>query len=255
MKYLKFFFFFLFSFVLAAQDRNTVKVNLLSPVSRIWSVQYEFQINERLSINNTFFYRSKSSIPFASQIDRLAKSRGLGITGVDFEYISIDKAQIGVRGLSPELRYYFKSKRNPWFIGAFAIYEEFDMEVPATFLVRYDDFFGNVELPINFDIATISGGILLGKKFEFNRFSLDVVILGPHFGKANKVNAEVDEPLLNRLSSSDQEFLRQAVIDRFKLDEDFFNVGVSGQQAKIDAKQRIPYFGIRGFGLNLGYTF
>lgn len=255
MRYLIFSFSFFSSFFLFAQERHTARVNLLSPVSKIWSVQYEFKISERLAFNNTFFYRPQQAIPFASQIDQLAKKRGLGITGVDFQYIFIDKAQIGISGYSPELRYYFKSKKNPWFIGGFALFEQIDMEVPASFLVRYENFFGNVELPVNFDINTFSGGILVGKKFVFNRFSLDVVLIGPHIGTANKVNAEIDEPLLNRLSPSDQEFLRQGVIDRFKLDESYFNVGVSGEQAKVDTKQNVPYFGIRGFGLNLGYSF
>lgn len=255
MKYCHLAFLLLFSIFVSAQDRNTVKFNLLSPASKIWTVQYEFQINERLSFNNTLFYRNKSSIPFSEQIDKLAKSRGLGITGVDFTYIFIDKAQIGIKGYSPELRYYFKSEKNPWFVGAFAQFESFDMTVPASFLVRYDDFFGNVELPVVFDISTVSGGLLIGKKFVFNRVTLDLVIVGPHIGKASKVDAQIDEPLLNRLSDDDQEFLRQGVIERFKLDENYYNVGVLGEQARINAKQKVPYFGIRGLGINLGYTF
>ncbi|SOE23065.1 hypothetical protein SAMN06298216_3456 [Spirosomataceae bacterium TFI 002] len=228
---------------------------MLSPVSKIWSVQYELKINDRLSFNNTLFYRKQSSIPFADELDKVAKSRGLGITGVDFTYIFIDKSQIGIKGYSPELRYYFKSKKHPWFIGGFAQFEQFDMTVPASFLVRYDGSIANVELPVDFDISTTSGGILIGKKFVFNRVSLDVVLVGPHFGSAKKVDAQINEPLLNRLSDADQEFLRQGVIERFKLDESYFNVGVLGEQARINAKQKVPYFGIRGLGFNLGYSF
>jgi hypothetical protein len=49
--------------------------------------------------------------------------------------------------------------------------------------------------------------------------------------------------------------MRQGVIERFKLDESYFNVGVFGQEATVNAKQKVPYFGLRGLGINLGYSF
>lgn len=255
MKYLVLSVLIFCSFFTKAQKRNIIKVNLASPISNIWSVQYELELTKHLSFNNTLFYRPKSSIPFATQVDQIAKSRGLGITGVDFTYIFIDKSRIGIKGYSPELRYYFGQKKNPWFAGIFAQFETFDMTVPASFPVRYQGFIAEVEIPVDFDIVTRSGGILIGKKINFNRFSLDVVIVGPHLGRANKVDAQMIEPLLAKLSTDEQAFLKEKVVERFRLDESYFNVGVGSENARINAKRNVPYLGIRGFGLNLGYRF
>ena len=209
------------------------------------------------SFNSTFFYRKKSQIPLGTQFDKLAKKHSLGLTGVDFEYIFVDLAQIGVKGYSPEIRRYFGYKDNRWFVGLFGQFEDFDANIPASLEARYDGQIYTLDkVPINFDIRTISGGLLVGKQFRFGeRLSLDLVIIGPHFGKARKVYAAVETSILSRLNEGDRLFLRDKIIERFRLSDEYFDVTVGDEKAEINAFKKVPYLGIRGVGLNVGFSF
>jgi hypothetical protein len=247
---------FLLPLSLLAQNdfKNSFKVNGVGAVTGIISVQYERVLSPNFSFNNTFFYRAQNSIPFGSEFDKLAKKHSLGITGVDFENIYVDLAKIGIKGYSPELRYYFGYKKSRFFLGLFGQYEDFDALIPASLEARYD---GTVyvldKVPVDFDIKTISGGILIGKQFNFGeRIVLDFVIIGPHFGKANTVYAKVETSILSRLNESDKLFLRDKIIERFRLSDSYFDVTVGDQKAEINAFKQVPYLGIRAVGLNVG---
>jgi hypothetical protein len=249
----------LISFSLSAQKdlKNSVKVNATGAVTGIISVQYERMLTPKWSFNNTFFYRKKSQIPLGPEFDKLAKKHSLGLTGVDFEYVFVDLAQIGVKGYSPELRRYFGHKNNRWFLGLFGQFEHFDATIPASLEARYD---GQVytldKVPVNFDIRTISGGLLIGKQFHFGkRLSLDLVIIGPHFGQAQKFYAAVETSILSRLNDSDKRYLKDKIIDRFRLSDQYFEVTVGDDKAEINAFKNVPYLGIRGLGLNVGFSF
>ncbi len=254
----KLFIFFLFlPHIGYSQDfKNAFKVSVSAAATKIYAVQHEYRFTDHLSFNHTLFYRPKSGIPFGTQLDKLAKSRGLGITGVDFKYIYVNEAKIGVKGYSPELRYYFGKKRSKAFLGGFAQFERYDTDLPAQLSVQYQSNIVEIKAPVNFDIRTFSGGILIGKQFWFgNKVSLDFVLFGPHFGKASKVYAKVQDSLLERLNSMDQDYLKNKVIERFRLSETYYDVSVAGDKAEIINKQRVPYLGIRGGGLNLGINF
>ena len=249
---------FFIPFTLSAQKdfKNSLKVNAAGIATGIISVQYEHMLSSNFSFNNTFFYRSESKIPLGLQFDQLAKKYSLGLTGVDFEYIYVNEAQIGVKGYSPELRYYFGRKKNRFFVSLFGQYENFNALIPASLEARYNQTIVPIKVPVAFDIRTISGGILIGKQFKFvNRISLDVVIIGPHFGKANTVYAKVETSILSRFNEGDKLYLKEKIISRFRLSESYFDVTVDNDKAEINAFKSIPYLGIRGFGLNLGISF
>lgn len=232
-------------------------MNTTGAVTKIASLQYERMLNSNLSFNNTFFYRPKTGIPLGTQLDKIAKKHGVGVTGVDFEYIFVDQSQIGVWGYSPELRYYFGKKKGRAFIGFFGHYENFDATIPASLEARYQDQYIELsKVPINFDIRTLSGGLLIGKQFRFGeRIALDFVIFGPHLGKGNTVYAYVEQSLLSRLDESEKAYLEGKIIDRFKLSTEYYDVTVGDEKAEITAFKKVPYFGVRALGLNLGFYF
>lgn len=249
-------FFFLNISLIAQEYKNNLKVNLVGASAGLYSLQYEHLFGKHLSFNNTFFYRNTQKIPFGKQIDSLAKQHGLGLTGVDFKYFLISEAKIGVMGYSPELRYYFGNKKNRFFIGGFGQYENYDMIVPAILLAKYKEQIFEITAPINFNLKAISGGILIGKQFNFGkRLVLDFVIIGPHFGRANNVHAYVSDDLLTKFSEEEKVFLKEKVIERFGLNQTYYDVNVGLEQAEIKTKKQVPFLGIRGLGLNLGYRF
>jgi len=240
---------------LSAQYKNSVRLNLTGAALNLYSIQYERQLSPRLAFNNTFFYRPKTNIPFGGFIDDLAKKHGVGLTGIRFEYIFMDEAQVGIMGYSPELRYYLGKKKNKAFIGLFGMYESFDMKVPALVGVSKDGHYYDVKLPINFTFRTFSGGILVGKQFTWNRVGLDVVLLGPHLGVADDFYAHGENENLQGLNEGEKQFVKDKIKERFGLKDKYFNMELNDNAAEIKSVRPVPYLGIRGLGFNLSYRF
>lgn len=258
MKFTLFFLFVLsWSLSFAQIDfKNSIKFNVIGPASQLYSVQYERKVSEHWAFNNTVFYRQKSLIPFGLQIDSLAKRHGLNSIGIKFQYIFMNEARMGVFGYSPELRYYFGQNKNRFFVSAFGQYENFDMNVPISLAVKVKNLFLNdVRTPIDFNFQTLSGGLLIGKQFKWNRCGLDFVIFGPHFGKARKFNAINTSDLFSEFSAEDLLYLESKIVDRFGFTEEYFSLEITNKKVEIKSIKPIPYFGIRGFGFNFYYTF
>ncbi|MCD8538453.1 MAG: DUF3575 domain-containing protein [Leadbetterella sp.] len=222
---------------------------------KIYSLQYERQLGSRLAFNNTFFYRPKSDIPFGGFIDNMATKYGVGLTGIKFDYIFMNEAQLGLKGYSPELRYYLGKKKNRTFIGLFGIYEDFDMQVPAQLNVVKDNRYYEVKLPINFTFRTLSGGILIGKQFTWDRVGLDLVFIGPHIGTAGRFLAYGQNENLQGLNEDEKQFVKNMIRERFGLKDKYFSMELTDDAAEIKSVRPVPYLGIRGVGVNLSYRF
>lgn len=238
-----------------SQQKNAIKFNVAGPLTQTYSLQYERMLTKKLSFNNTFFYRQKSLIPLGTQVDTLAKRYGVGITGIKFKYIFMNEARVGVRGYAPELRYYIGKKKNRPFVALFGQYEDFDMAVPASLSVLYKGLIVDVKTPVNFTFNTISGGLLGGKQWKWNRMGVDLVIIGPHFGKAKAFYAVAQTELLSKLSEDEKVYLKDKITERFGLSGEYFALDIAGEKAEIKSVKPVPYLGIRGLGLNLSYSF
>ncbi len=243
-----------------AQYKNAVKTNLTGLGLQLYSLQYERMLSENLSFNNTFFYRPKVDIPFGTAIDNLAKDKGVGLTGLKFDHIFMDEAKMGVKGWSPEFRWYFGKKNNRPFVGLFGMFEKFDMQVPAELLVKksiddQNDLYLDVKIPINFTFETLSGGLLIGWQFNWNRIGLDFVLVGPHFGKSTNFFAQGKNEAIVGLKEHEKEFLLENVKERFGLQDKYFSMDITDTSAEIRSVKPVPYFGIRAVGLNLSYRF
>ncbi|HLO44325.1 MAG TPA: hypothetical protein VK175_08340 [Leadbetterella sp.] len=238
-----------------SQQKNAIKFNVAGPLTQTYSLQYERMLTKKLSFNNTFFYRQKSLIPLGTQVDTLAKRYGVGITGIKFKYIFMNEARVGVRGYAPELRYYIGKKKNRPFVALFGQYEDFDMAVPASLAVLYKGLIVDVKTPVNFTFNTISGGLLVGKQWKWNRMGVDLVVIGPHFGKAKAFYAVAQTELLSKLSEDEKVYLKDKITERFGLSGEYFALDIAGEKAEIKSVKPVPYLGIRGLGLNLSYSF
>lgn len=238
-----------------SKHQKAIKLNLVGPFTGLYSAQFELNASKRVSFVLTGFYRQETAIPFATEINNLANTRGLGIKGVDFKYIFIDQSKIGLKGVSPEFRIYLSKRKHPSFIGLFGQYTDIDMLVPASLPVVFRGQFAEIITPIDFKIQSITGGLLVGKSFRFGRIGVDAVVIGGQAGKAYKLNATVSQSLIGMLDEEEKESLRQGVITRFGIDESYYDTKVENNGATLNEKRRIPFFGIRGAGLNLAYYF
>jgi hypothetical protein len=237
------------------QPKNSIKFNVVGPLSQLYSLQYERALNDKWAFNNTFFYRQKSLIPFGVPIDTLAKRHGVGLTGIKFEYIFMNEARVGVMGYSPEIRKYFGENKNRWFVSAFGQFEKFDMTVPASLAIKYQGLFLDAKSPVDFTFRANSIGLLVGKQFRWSNFGVDFVIIGPHLGFANTFNATATNEVLGKLSEDEKTYLKDKIIERFGLSNNYFSLNITDEKAEIKSIRSIPYFSIRGAGLNLFYRF
>jgi hypothetical protein len=250
---MRFFVFFLLlgiSLSVFSQQKNAIKFNVAGPLTQTYSLQYERILTKKISFNNTFFYRQKSLIPFGNQVDTLVKRYG-----IKFKYIFMDEAKVGVKGYAPELRFYLGKKKNRPFVALFGQYEDFDMAVPASLSVLYKGLIVDVKTPVNFTFNTLSGGLLIGKQWKWNRMGLDLVVIGPHFGKAKAFYAVAQTELLSKLSEAEKMYLKDKIIERFGLSGQYFALDIAGEKAEIKSVKPVPYLGIRGLGVNLSYSF
>jgi hypothetical protein len=255
MRFFVFFYLFGISFSIFSQQKNAIKFNVAGPLTQTYSLQYERMLTKKISFNNTFFYRQKSLIPFGNQVDTLVKRYGVGLTGIKFNYIFMDEAKVGVKGYSPEFRFYLGKKKNRPFVALFGQYEDFEMAVPASLSVLYKGLIVDVKTPINFTFNTLSGGVLIGKQWKWNRMGLDLVVIGPHFGKAKAFYAVAQTELLSKLSEDERMYLKDKIIERFGLSGQYFALDIAGEKAEIKSVNPIPYLGIRGLGVNMSYSF
>lgn len=246
-----FFLLIFFSFSATAQYNNSVRTNLTTLPVNLYSLQYEHAFSNYFALNNTVFYRPKLQIPFGETIDNLAKNHGVGLTGIRFDYIFMNKAHVGVKGYSPEFKFYLSKNNHRPFISLFGMYEHFDMRVPALINVKNLE----VEIPINFTFKTLSGGLLIGYQFRWNRVGLDFVLIGPHVGKAEDFYAQGKNSNIQGLTESEKRRLKAGIKDRFGLSEKYFDLTITDKSAEIISIRQVPYFGVRGLGLNLSLMF
>ncbi len=251
-------FFCLFSLTLAGQkpllpSKHSIKVNALGLAGGLGSIQYERMLHPLWSVTGTFFGRFKSDVPLGSTLNSLANRYGESIIGVNFEYIQVDRSQIGLVGFSPEIRRYFGKKNTRFFLSGFYQYENLDLTVPADLVIQLNEQFYNSIIPVSFDVKTSSFGLLPGIQFRKGRWGVDWTILGPRTGHATYLQANAQQSLLNRLSDEEKQFLIQGVKERFKLSDEYFLVGIEGSNANISAIKRVPYWLVRGFGVNVSY--
>jgi hypothetical protein len=253
----KFIFLLLISASIFAQKKgpqNTVKLNVSGLGIKMLGVSFERKINKSLSFNQNVFFRPKVLIPFGNIIDKVAKNQGVGLTGIKFEYIFLDQAKVGFGGYSPELRWYLGKKKKT-VLGVFAQYEKFAAKVPASLPVRTSGYILEVTTPINFNFQTISGGISIGRKFSWDKISAEFIIIAPHPGIATGFDVNLQNESFAKFTADDKQFIKEKLQERFGVADKYFQTDITNQGAFIKSIKPVPYFGIKGLIVNLGYSF
>ena len=82
-----------------------------------------------------------------------------------------------------------------------------------------------------------------------------MVVIGPHIGTANNFLAFGSNSAIQGLSEQDKYEVKERVKERFGLKDKYFNMEITDESAEIKSVRSVPYFGIRGIGLNLSYSF
>ncbi len=244
-------FVFLFSFQLAkAQEKNEsiIKINVPALFFKNFSFQYERAVGKKQSFAVAVRYRPKSSIPFQKTIQDLFTDTT----------IRLDLARLSNFGITPEYRFYPGKKGvfRGLYLGPFISYNNYSGDAPINYWAynsQTNQFIPKVAV-FKGSINTYTAGLQIGAQWHFSkRLSLDWWIVGLNYG-INSGDFKYREPLtadeqitLNEVKLRPMKELLSSVIkiDIYEPPND------NGAAFKTSGQ----WFGIRAFGINLGYRF
>lgn len=224
------------------QNKNVLKINLLSLPFNNLHVQYERQIGEKMSVALGFRYMPEGNIPLKSTV--------LDLIDDPDATKHLTNLKTGNFAVTPEVRFYLgKAALKGFYIAPFARYSRYTASLPFDFTVE-DDMGGeyNEVIPLEGKLTTITGGLLLGSQFRLGKMvTLDWWILGPQYG-SSKGNVAGRK----NLSPEEQQELRDQLNDITDLPLVKVTTKVDGNGADVDIKG--PWAGVRA-GLALGIRF
>ncbi|HEU4609190.1 MAG TPA: DUF3575 domain-containing protein [Chitinophagaceae bacterium] len=223
--------------------KNIIKVNLSSIALNHYSLQYERVINNRQSFALGFGISPNVELPFKQTLlDQFG--------GNDDARRAIESTKFNKINITPEYRFYLGKKGAPtgFYLAPFARYTHMAIEQDYTYTPS-----SNVEhtahLKGNFD--GIGGGLMIGAQWMLSKkISLDWWIAGPFFGSMNAKFHGTDD--MSDMSQQDKNNLES---DIESVDIPLWTIDATVGNNVVDVKLNGPYYGIRAFGINLGYRF
>ena len=219
-----------------AYRSNIIKLNLTALAFRSISVQYEHQVSRKFSLGVTARYMPDGDVPMKSLIKNIADDPETSK--------QIDNATIGSFAITPEARFYLgKGNMRGFYIAPFVSFANYT----ASLDYAYDDNGTSETIPLSGSVNTITGGFLLGTQYHLSsRLSIDLWILGPHYGFSKG-----DLTGKKSLSSTEQQSLRDE-LDNLDIPLTKTTYTVDANGATVNFKG--PWGGIRS-GISLGLRF
>lgn len=216
---------------------NIIKINLPALVFKNISLQYERAVGKKISVAGTFRFMPKSKLPFKNTISDLADNAELDR--------QLANTEVGNFAFMPEMRYYVGKKGvlKGFYLGPFLNFSRYN----ANLIYEYDDLLTTKTIPLDGNINTITGGLMVGAQWKLtNALNLDWWIMGPNYGtsKGDLVGKQ-------SLNSSEQQALRDE-LDDLDIPLTKFTYTVDGNGAVINFKG--PWAGIRA-GICIGISF
>lgn len=221
-------------------DKNILKVNLLSLPFKNIHVQYERAFSNKMSFALGVRMMPKSGIPFKNTIISLAED--------DDELVNqIDNFKTSNFAITPEIRFYMGKKAlKGFYIAPFARYSKYTVSMPFEYT---DDNNNTNTIDLSGDLTTFTGGIQFGSQFKLSKaVYLDWWILGPQYGTSN---GNVDGK--KALTQEEQDDIRESLEDMtadLPLIKATYQVDGNGVRGNIKG----PWGGVRA-GLALGIRF
>jgi hypothetical protein len=224
------------------QHLNIFKVNLTGIVLKNYSFQYERILNKRISVAFSFRTMPESSVPLKKVILDAADD------DPDTKDV-LDALKISNTAITPEIRIYLSKKGfgRGFYIAPFYRYASFKTN---NMKFSYTNSLGSEnDIFLSGKLTAHTGGFLLGSQWNLGkRLSLDLWILGPHYGGGNGFFAGTTNTPLNPI---EQNNLRQELEDfDLPLTKESSTVNANGATLQL----RGPWGGVRS-GLSLGIKF
>ena len=222
---------------ISIMKKNIIKINLPALAFKNITVQYERALSRKTTVAGTFRFMPKGSIPFKSNIIKLADDPELER--------QLNNVEIGNMAFMPEIRFYLGKKGafHGFYVAPFASIARYS----ANLLFEYDDNGITKNIPLSGNVNSFTGGLMLGAQWKLSKaLYLDWWILGPNYG-----NSKGDIAGKKTLTPSEQQALRDE-LSMLDIPLTKFTYTVDGNGATVNFKG--PWAGVRS-GLCIGINF
>ena len=223
--------------------QNIIKFNLSSVALKHYSLQYERITGPRQSFAVGFGVSPNVGLPFKNTLlDQYSDNEDArkAIESTVFNKITI----------TPEYRFYLGKNGSPrgLYVAPFARYSNMTIDQNYTFTPS-SGIEHTAHLKGKFN--GIGGGVMLGAQWALSgRVTLDWFIVGPFFGKTNASFHGTDD--MSDMSAQDKADLEN---DIESVEIPMWEIDATVGNNQIDAELKGPFYGVRAFGISLGFMF
>ncbi|MGJ7030761.1 DUF3575 domain-containing protein [Niabella hirudinis] len=180
--------------------RSIIKLNLISPVLKNYSVQYEQVLTKRLSLALGARIMPASTLPFRQEIRKKIVDED-----IDFVNEAIDKLKFSNYAITPELRFYpgRKGYGRGFYLAPYYRFAQYTIKEGR---FSFDENGEHYDIDASGKVTAHTGGLLMGAQWQLGKtLGLDFWIAGPGIGGASGDISGKSSPTL---SPDDQEELR-----------------------------------------------
>jgi hypothetical protein len=228
--------------------KNNVQINLSSLVLHNYSFNYERSIARKITVSVGYKFMPDTRIGDVSLVNTITDKISDG--GDDLDY---KNTRTSNQTITAEVRFYAGKHDGPrgFYVSLYGRYNNMKVNYPYT----YDTNSGNtVDVPLSANLSGIGGGVMIGAKWLIaKRISLDVYLLGLHYGGlSGDVTGKTD---LSSLSADDKQGLKDDIDNKFVILDHNYVKSSTVNDSGVAAHTSGPFAGIRGLGINLGFSF
>ncbi len=219
-------------------SKNILKVNLSSLAFNNYHFTFEKLIHNKVSFAVSYRHMPNGNFPMANNIKDVINNKDINIAG----------SKIGGYAITPEFRFYAKKGMKGIYLAPYFRYTNLDLSIPITYSLAVGA--PTKTAVFNGSLTAASGGLMVGlQKQIFKRITLDIWIIGGHFGHGTG-NLVAN---YSTITEPEREAL-QAELDNIDLNPFVFKTGtVTTTKANIDSDG--PWAGVRAAGFSIGFRF
>ena len=229
--------------------KNIIKTNLSTIALANYGLTYERMLTRKISASAGYRFMPSTNItksPLGETVMDIVAEEGDDISQ------QLDKLKMSGNAVTLEFRVY--TGRRPgakgFYAGVYGRYSAFKYDYPYDFEKPTG---GNTLVPLKGNSKGIGGGVILGGQFMIaKRVVVDLFIIGGHYGRmTGKAEGLTD---LSDLDEADRAALKEDIEGLVDLGG---NNGIKAEVRDdgVRADIRLPFPGVRGLGLTVGFAF
>ncbi|WP_157962799.1 DUF3575 domain-containing protein [Chitinophaga deserti] len=234
----------------AGMYRNILKTNLSSIALNNYSLTYERMLTRKISASLGYRYMPKGALSKSMLGEKVMDY--VKEDGDDDLQNQLDKLEMSGGALTAEFRIYTGSRPGAkgFYAGIYGRYSNFKYNFPYDF-EKPDN--TTTLVPLNGKSSGIGGGLILGGQFMIaKRVVVDLYIIGAHYGKmTGKVEGLTD---LSDLDEADRTELKNELEELIEIGGEK-NITADVRNDGVRADIKMPFLGVRGLGLTIGFAF